>query len=130
MVRELTPLRYSRLWFSIAYMMLAVVAFASLMPAPEMGVSDKLLHLLTYAFMSAVFSTLVCRNISLLKVVPGLILFGVVLEFLQGMTGYRYMEVNDMLANSVGVFAGLLVRLTPIPRWFRQLETIIPLTND
>lgn len=124
---NLTPLRYSRLWFSMAYIMLAVVAIVSLMPAPDlMGTSDKLLHLLTYAFMSAVFSTLVCRNMSLFKVVPGLILFGIVLEFLQGMTGYRYLEVNDMLANSVGVFAGLLVRLTPIPRWFRQLEVIIP----
>jgi VanZ family protein len=110
----------------MAYILLAIVAIASLLPAPEMGTSDKLLHLITYAFLSAVFSTLVCRNVSLFKVVPGLILFGIVLEFLQGMTGYRYMEVNDMLANSAGVFIGLLVRLTPIPRWFRQLEIILP----
>jgi VanZ family protein len=123
---NLAPLRYSRLWFSMAYALLAIVAIASLLPAPDIGTSDKLLHLLTYAFLSVVFSTLVRLNLSLLKVVPGLILFGIVLEFLQGLTGYRTMDVNDMLANSVGVFLGLIVRLTPIPVWFRQLEILIP----
>jgi VanZ family protein len=125
-VANLPPLRYSRLWFSMAYALLAIVAIASLLPAPDIGTSDKLLHLLTYAFLSIVFSTLVRLNLSLLKVVLGLILFGVVLEFLQGLTGYRTMDVNDMLANSAGVFLGLIVRLTPIPVWFRQLEILIP----
>jgi VanZ family protein len=123
---NLTPLRYSRLWFSMAYALLAIVAIVSLIPVPDIGTSDKILHLLTYALLSTVFSTLVCRNISLLKVVPGLILFGVILEFLQGMTGYRTLDAYDMLANSVGVFLGLIVRLTPVPRWFRKLEIIFP----
>jgi VanZ family protein len=122
---DLSPLKFARLWFALAYALLAIVALASLLPVPDMGTSDKLLHLLTYTVLSAVFSTLVCRNISLLKVVPGLILFGILLEFLQGLTGYRYLEVNDMLANSVGVFAGLVVRLTPIPLWFRRLERLV-----
>lgn len=123
---DLNPLRFARLWFSMAYALLVIVAIASLIPAPELGTSDKLLHLLTYACLSSVFSTLVCRNISLLNVVAGLIVFGIVLEFLQGMTGYRSMEVNDMLANSLGVVMGLSVRLTPIPRWLRRLELVLP----
>jgi VanZ family protein len=122
---NLKPLKYARLWFSLAYIMLAIVALASLLPAPEMGTSDKLLHFLTYGVMSAVFSTLVCQSRSLLIVVPGLILFGVVLEFLQGLTGYRSMEVYDMLANTGGVLIGLMIRFSPVPLWFRQLELIV-----
>lgn len=106
--------------------MLAIVALASLLPAPEMGTSDKLLHFLTYGVLSAVFSTLVCRRRSLLLVVPGLIMFGILLEFLQGMTGYRSMDIYDMLANSCGVIIGLLIRFSPVPIWFRQLELIVP----
>ena len=123
---NLEPLRFTRLWFSLAYAMLAIVAIASLMPAPDIGTSDKLLHFLTYGVMSAVFVTLVSRQRSLFLVVPGLILFGVVLEFLQGMTGYRSMEALDMLANGTGVMIGLMVRFSPIPVWFRRLELILP----
>ena len=122
---NLQPLKYARLWFSLAYIMLAIVALASLLPAPEMGTSDKLLHFLTYGVLSAAFSTLVCQARSLLMVVPGLILFGIVLEFLQGLTGYRSMEVYDMLANAGGVLMGLMIRFSPLPLWFRQLEQVV-----
>ena len=53
---------------------------------------------------------------------PALVLFGIAIEILQGLTGYRYLESMDMLANSLGVTIGVLVRLTPVPVWFRQLE--------
>ena len=106
----------------MAYAMLAVVAVFSLMPVSGMGVSDKLLHFITYFTLSAVFTTLVRFNASLLRVAIGLVIFGVLLEFLQGQTGYRMMEVMDMLANSLGVVCGLLVRVTPLPAWSRMLE--------
>jgi VanZ family protein len=120
---SLPRLKHPRLWFGLGYLALVVVAYVSLMPMPNVGVSDKLLHYLTYAGLSAGFSTLVRFNRQVLWVVSGLILFGVLIEFLQGLTGYRFMEAYDVLANSVGVFCGLLVRLTPLPRWFRQLES-------
>ncbi len=113
-----------RLWFGIAYAMLAVVAVLSLMPDPPgAGVSDKLLHFTAYAGLSAGFSTLVRFHRQLLWVVVGLIAYGILIEFLQGLTGYRFMETLDVLANSAGVMTGLLVRLTPLPRWFRRLES-------
>lgn len=121
----LAPLRYARLWYSMAYALLAFVAIVSLIPAPQIEASDKLLHVMTYAVLSAVFSSLVCQSYSLLKVVSGLILYGAVLELLQGFTGYRYMELYDMLANTIGVFIGLSIRLTALPRWLRQIESLL-----
>ena len=106
----------------MAYAMLGLVALFSLLPSPDIGTSDKVLHFTTYCSLSAGFTTLVRFNHQLLWVAVGLILYGILIEFLQNLTGYRYMEVADMLANSAGVFCGLLFRLTPVPVWFRQFE--------
>lgn len=113
---------YARLWYSIAFAMLLLVALVSLMPAPDMGTSDKLLHFITYFLLSAGFTILNRLSANLALIAIGLVVYGIVLEFLQGLTGYRMMDVNDMLANSAGVMAGLLIWLTPLPGWFRTLE--------
>ena len=103
--------------------MLVVVAYVSLIPVPiDVAASDKLLHLITYFLLSAFFTTLVQNARSLWLVVSGLVLFGVLIEVLQGLTGYRHFEIMDMLANSLGVLSGALIRLTPAPVWFRRLE--------
>ncbi len=108
----------------MAYAMLAIVGVLSLVPVPDVGVegSDKLMHFSTYFLLSAGFTTLVRFNRSLLLIFIGLISYGVLLEFLQSLTGYRYMESYDMLANSAGVVCGLLVRFSSVPLWFRQKE--------
>jgi len=102
--------------------MLGIVAVLSLIPVPDVGVSDKLMHFVTYAGLSAGFSTLVQHNRQLVYVAVGLIVYGIALEFLQGLTSYRYMEVYDMLANSTGVMTGLMIRLSPAASWFRRFE--------
>ncbi len=125
MKNPLPALHYSRLWFGLGYAALAVVAVASLMPAPEMGVGDKWLHFGTYFVLSAWFTVLVRVNRQLIHVFLGLILFGVLIEFLQGLTGYRFMEFYDVLANAGGVVSGLLIRVTPLSRWFRRFESTL-----
>lgn len=109
----------------MAYTMLALVAVLSLIPSPDIGGSDKLLHFITYFTLSAGFTTLVRHYRSLVFVAVGLIAYGAMLEFLQGLTGYRQMDLFDMMANSVGVLGGLLVRLTPVPGWLRVIESIL-----
>lgn len=104
--------------------MLALVGVLSLLPAPEIDIegSDKIMHLATYFILSAAFSTLVRHHKSILFIAIGLTGYGILLEFLQGLTGYRYMEVNDVLANTAGVLCGLLVRFSSVPHWFRNFE--------
>lgn len=108
----------------MAYAMLAMVGVLSLIPSPDIDIegSDKFIHFFTYFILSTGFTVLVRFNSSLLFVAAGLISYGIVLEYLQGLTGYRFMEGYDMLANSAGVIAGLMVRLTAIPGWFRRIE--------
>lgn len=108
-----------------------MVGVLSLVPSPDIGgSSDKFMHFITYFILSSGFTTLTQFNRNLIFVAIGLIGYGILLEFLQGMTGYRFMEGFDMLANSAGVICGLLVRLSAIPEWFRKIELRVFYNNS
>lgn len=107
----------------MAYAMLILVAALSLLPAPqEMPGNDKILHLVTYAGLSLSFTVLLIRAKYLWVVIVSLIVFGGVIEGLQGLTGYRMAEAADMLANSLGVLLGAVAYWTPLPLKLRSLE--------
>lgn len=120
--RELTPLKRPRFWFTLAYAMLILLGVFSLIPAPDIGGSDKLMHFFVYFIFSAGFCVLVKGNKQLVLLLIGLTAYGILLEVLQGMTGYRVMDTVDMLANSAGVLVGIFTRFTPLPDWFRNVE--------
>ena len=110
-------------WFGLAYALLLFVAIVSLIPISADGdVSDKLMHLLTYAVLSSWFSLIVGRANSLFRICIGLIAFGILIEFLQGMTSYRSAEVADAIANSLGVLIGLTFHFTPLHRLLRSVD--------
>jgi len=120
--RQLEPLKHPVLCYGAAYAVLLAVAVVSLMPAPNLGGSDKLFHFFSYAGLSFGFVLLV-RSLGQLSIAAiGLIAYGVLLEILQGLTGYRQMEALDMLANGLGVLAAVPLWWSPLPRWFRIVE--------
>ncbi|MGB4811194.1 MAG: VanZ family protein [Methylophilaceae bacterium] len=43
------------------------------------------------------------------RVIFGLLMFGIGIEFMQYLTGYRFAELSDFLADTVGVTLGTLV---------------------
>ena len=93
--------------------MLAVVFIASLLPPEHIQApgSDKLHHFLSYAVL-AWWCTLVFQkyrfNQGIILAIK-LIIFSGVIELLQGLSGYRYAEWYDLLANSIGVISGLIM---------------------
>jgi glycopeptide antibiotics resistance protein len=110
------------LWFTFAYTFALGVGVLSLIPVPDIGDSDKLAHFLTYATLSASFSLIVERQKSLWLVLFGLIAYGLLLEFLQGLTGYRMEDMADALANSLGVITGLCFYFSPLHGILRRRE--------
>ena len=120
---SMPPLKLVKAWYFIGGMMLAGVALVSLMPAPDIGVSDKLSHLVTYFFLSGWFSLLAVNRVSLGWTVIGLVGYGMLIELLQGMTAYRYPEWGDVLANGAGVLAGILFYFSPLPRLLRFVDS-------
>ena len=52
-------LQLRNIWLSLGYALLVAVAVLSLIPGPDIGGSDKLLHFTTYAILSGWFSLIV-----------------------------------------------------------------------
>jgi len=99
------------------YGALLAVLVLSLLPVdhPDFSPNDKVNHFIAYCVLM-VLGFLAHRQPvrTALKVV----LFGVLIEVLQGLTGYRLFSVLDMAANGSGVLAGyLLVRFTWLQKY-------------
>jgi VanZ family protein len=114
------------LWFGLAYALLLIVTVLSLVPAvPNVGGSDKLGHFLAYTFLSIAFSLIIRKRKSLWWVLFGLIFFGILMEYLQGLTEYRYADPEDALANSIGVVFGLLFHFSPLRRVLLKVDAYL-----
>jgi VanZ family protein len=120
-------LKLAKLWYLLGGLMLLMVGTVSLVPAPDIGVGDKLSHLFTYFFLAGWFSLLATNRASLGWTVTGLVAYGILLELLQGMTVYRYAEWGDVLANTSGTMAGILLYFSPLPRLLRFVDSKLAL---
>ncbi len=99
--------------FIVGLIGLVAVAVVCLMPISSSGYPifkgvDKIEHLLTYLCLSYYFVQLTLKKTHLF-IAFFLFLFGVAIEFLQEISGYRFFDVWDMLANTIGVFLGYLL---------------------
>ena len=104
-----------RLWRMAGWLGIAFTLVISLMP-PTLdtrgGHADKLVHALGYAVLMFWWAQLVIRRRWMLAV--AIILFGALIELLQGLTPDRLPDAYDALANSGGVLLGwLAARLLP-----------------
>lgn len=119
-------LRFQTLWWVLGVMLVATVWVLSLAPrVPSIGVQngDKIGHFLAYGAQVAWFGWLLSRR-WLWAVLLLFVLQGVLLEGLQGLTGYRQPDVWDMAANTLGALIGLALALLGsgmLPRLERML---------
>lgn len=99
------PLWLWRLAFALC--LIAVLTLA-LLPDPDPRLStgwDKGNHLLAFATL-AFLGCWALRGHWLIVVI-GLLGYGVLIEVLQSLTGYRYAEWADLLADGLGILVGL-----------------------
>jgi len=111
-----------------------LVLYLSLMPTPpkalDFAFSDKFEHLFAYSMMMGWFAQLYVVKSRQVFIAIALCLMGITVEFIQGWSGYRFFDVADMAANSLGVLlgwwlsnrwlAGSLLRLDhAVLRWSR-----------
>lgn len=120
------PLRYTRSWQVAGILVLIGVLVAALSPAmPEMQqtkwLTDKSLHGLTFAFLTVWFSGQYARR-SYWHLALGMLAFGGLIEVCQRMLTYRSAEAMDLVADAIGVAAGLLVALAGAGGWSLRLE--------
>lgn len=117
--------QYFWLWAFIGWTLIATVIFLSLIPSPpdvlDFASSDKLEHLFAYSVLMGWAGQLYVSMRQQILWAVGLCLMGIALEFVQGWGGYRFFDVADMGANTLGVllgwwltravFAGFLLRV-------------------
>src|SRR5688572_4816947 len=98
--------KWRSMWLSSAWLLVGVVVYLSLvrldidMPA-EGG--DKVGHVLAYATLSFWFMQVYVTSAARVRIAVMLVALGIVMEILQGFTGYRTYDYADMVANTIGV---------------------------
>ncbi len=111
--------RILRIWTACGWLGVIVTLVVSLMP-PTLGDDtthiDKLVHLLGYAVLMFWWAQLVTHRT--LRLAIAVVLFGVAIELLQGLTPDRMPDPLDALANTAGVLLGWLAarRLPNLPQ--------------
>jgi len=119
---SIRQLQLSRLWYLIGAGLLVAVAIVSLMPAPDVGVSDKVSHLVTYFILTGWFGLLARHRLELAWTVVALIGYGMIIELLQAQTGYRFAEWGDVIANTAGCLCGATLYFTSLRRLFSFID--------
>lgn len=117
--------RHPRLWLVIGWILIAACLYVSLMPAvslPQTGVSDKIEHGVVYTLLSLWFAGLYPRS-RYVFIGLGLFAMGVGIEFAQGaMHVGRQADYRDVIANTIGVIAGLLLALLWLGGWAEWID--------
>lgn len=90
----------------------AIVIYLSLAPHPpepmQFSNADKLEHALAYSFLMLWYCQTYQQRWPRILVAGLLVALGIGLEYLQGMTTYRFFDYADMLANSAGVLLSFI----------------------
>ena len=105
---------WARLWLVGGWLGVVVTLVVSLTPPmlSEAGNSDKFVHLAGYAVLMFWWAQLIVAR--RWKLALAVVLFGIVIEGLQGLTPDRQPDGLDALANTGGVLLGWFVaRLLP-----------------
>jgi VanZ family protein len=118
-------LRFKNIWRLIAYLIVLTIIVLSLIPDPEkitpFHASDKIMHALVYAFAMLWFG-FCFKGKKLFTSAAVLVLLGIVLEIIQGQTGYRTMDFYDGVADCVGVFIGLMLSFSRLSNALQYIE--------
>jgi VanZ family protein len=113
------------MWLLIGLVMVGAVFWVSLTPVPVQPVtfdySDKLAHTAAYGLLMWWFAVTATNKPALFIYAAAIATMGISIEFLQEMTGYRYFESADMVANTLGVVAGWFVSIYLVPRPFQKV---------
>ena len=71
---------------------------------------DKIEHLIAYAVLTLIWLLALKNKVKISIIIICCIIYGVTIEFLQGLTSYRTFEFYDITANTLGILIALLIR--------------------
>lgn len=119
--------RVRHFWLLLGWLLVLLVVFLSLTPAPvslPIREGDKFLHALAYFVLMSWFANLYPRMSVRGGFAAGFIALGVILEFVQLLSGYRSFELTDAAAGAFGVAAGWIAAPPRLPNYLSLAERI------
>lgn len=123
-------LAYPYLWQGLAVILLAAIALGSLAPISIRNVGfsipniDKLQHLAAYALLTAWYRVVFPGRYNDVAIPAFVLGIGALLEWLQGMTGYRDASMGDMLANTIGTIIAAVFLTQPLLQGLLRIEKL------
>ena len=126
------PLRWAAHWRLASVVLLILVLLAGIAPAfwlwddrsnamNFLAHIDKWAHALTFAFLALWFCGQYTRS-AYWRIAAGLLVYGIVIEGLQRLVGYRTADVLDVMANLGGIGLGLTIGLLWAGGWSQSVE--------
>lgn len=124
---SLRNLPHRRIWIALGLALIAAIWVLSLIPAPpQVGLDheDKMEHFLAYGTLMLWWAQISGRTRDRFIMAIAFVVMGVVIEFVQDFTAWRTYEVNDMIANSIGVAIGWVIACTPAGSLLTRLKNL------
>ena len=124
----LNDARLRTLWLTVGWFGVGLTIYLSLTPyAPDIGVEqgDKMAHLFAYGTLMLWFAQLYANRGQRRMVAALLAALGVMLEFVQGQTGWREFSYVDMIADAAGVCLGWLLAPPRLPSLIGFAEAVL-----
>lgn len=122
-------LKLKKLWLFIGWIQIAFVILVSLIPSPtdtpDIVGLDKLVHFSIYAFLMFWFGLCYIPGRAYNRIGFGIIMMGIILELIQGKTGYRSLSYFDMMSNAFGVSLGWLLARTRLSGTLFHVEKML-----
>lgn len=121
------PLRWGGWWLVGGWILVLLVIVLSVMPGAaelRMSLSDKTGHMLAYLVLTVWFAGVYSRA-RYPGIVVGLILLGGGLEMVQGQLLHRSAEFADLVANCIGITAGIVLSLIFLGGWCLRIERLV-----
>ncbi len=128
-------LRFSTYWTLLGVVYVVAVIYMSLAPTPSSDVlsfpqMDKIMHFSVYTFLMLWFGQIYHERPVAFLIASGLVLLGILLEIIQGLSGYRTFEYVDMTANTLGVVFGFSIARTRFGGLLHAFEMILAGPGD
>ena len=117
-----------RLWSALGVGFVLLVVYLSLAaPPPQIDLPDVFDagHIVAYFWLMIWFAQIHRAASRRWLLAAGFGAMGIVLEYVQGMMGYRHFDYADMLRNFIGVALGLALARTPLQYSLHALEGIL-----
>lgn len=119
-------LSHRRTWIALGMTIIAAIWIFSLIPIPpHIGFEgeDKVSHFVAYGVMMLWWSQILIRSRDRLIIAAAFVTMGVLIEFVQGWTGWRTFEAADMIADAIGVALGWCIACTPAGSALARFES-------